>query len=175
MPITGTFSVPIDTRVAYAALAMIVSGSALAAQQPDPFRLSMTSDVSLSHPMPAQPLFAQQEQGRKDPFVAAGLELVLPILGHAYAGNAKRGILPNAVSLGGFVGLVARIDPLGSSEADALDYALLAAFLGGRIWAIVSAAGTANDHNRSLSSGNANLSLLPTPDGRLGVGMNLRF
>ena len=164
---------PPSTLLACAALAMVASGSALAAQQPDPVLSSMTSDVSLGHPMPPQPLFAQEDQGRKDPFVAAGLEMVLPILGHAYAGNAKRGILPNAVSVGGFVGMVARIDIFG--EPETLDYMLLAAFLGGRVWAIVSAARTANDHNRSFSPGNAHLSLFPTPDGRLGVGMNLRF
>lgn len=166
------------TALACAALATIVAGSALGAQQPAPFRPSMASDVSLRQPMSPQPLFAQEDQGRKDPFAAAGLEIVLPILGHAYAGNAKRGLLPNAVSLGGFIGLAARIDidPFGSSsEAEAIDYVLLGAFLGGRVWAIVSAARTANDHNQSASSGNANLSLSPTPDGRLGVGMNLRF
>ena len=168
---------PPSTPLAAAALAMVLSGSALAAQQPDPLLPAMTSDVSLGQPMPTPPLFVQENQGRKDPFVAAGLEIVLPVLGHAYAGNAKRGILPNAVSVGGFVGMVARIDVdiFGSSEPETLDYVLLAAFLGGRVWAIVSAARTANDHNRSLSSGNANFSLFPTPDGRIGVGMNLRF
>lgn len=163
---------PPPTLLALCALAMVVSGSAVAAQQPDPFLPSMTSDVSLGQPMTPQPLLAQEDQGRKDPFVAAGLEVVLPILGHAYAGNAKRGILPNAVSLGGFIGIAARIDIFG--EPETLDYVLVGAFLGGRVWAIVSAARTASDHNRSLSSGNANLSLFPTPDGRLGVGMSLR-
>ena len=54
-------------------------------------------------------------------------------------------------------------------------YGGLAAATGGTIWGIVSAIRTANDHNRSLSSGNASLTLLPTPDGGLGVGMNFRL
>ena len=168
---------PPTTPLAAAALTMVLSGSALAAQQPDPLLLDMTSDVSPGRPMTTQPFFVQEDQERKNPAVAAGLEIVLPILGHAYAGNAKRGLLPTAVSVGGLVGLVARIDIdiFGDSEPETLDYMLLAAFLGGRVWGVVSAARTANDHNRSLSSGNANLSLFPTPDGRVGVGMNLRF
>ena len=47
--------------------------------------------------------------------------------------------------------------------------------IGGSIWGIVSAVRSANDHNRSLSSGNASLTLLPTPDGGLGVGINFRL
>lgn len=128
--------------------------------------------VSPGLPMLLQPR-PPQAQERKNPYVAAGLEFLLPILGHAYAGNAKRGILPTVVFVGGFVGMVARIDIF--AEADALDYLLLGAFVGGRIWGIASAAMTANEHNRSLSSTNADLALLPTPDGRLGVGVAFRF
>lgn len=52
----------------------------------------------------------------------------------------------------------------------------LGAIWGGKIWGLVSAVRTVNEHNRSVaSSSTATLGLLPTPDGRLGVGMALRF
>lgn len=121
-----------------------------------------------------QPLVTQA-QGRKSAAAAFGLELVLPIVGHAYAGNARRGILPAVFYVGGFVGLLAQAGDDGFIESGAGAYAALGALLGGRIWGLVSAVRTANDHNRSLSSGNASLTLLPTPDGGLGVGMNFRL
>lgn len=116
--------------------------------------------------------FSPQAQERKSSAVAAGLEIIVPILGHGYAGNAKRGILPAILRVGGGVarGLAGDDD---DKETQAGIGAV--AFLGGTIWGIVSAVRTANEHNRSLSSGNASLTLLPTPDGRLGVGMALRY
>ena len=51
----------------------------------------------------------------------------------------------------------------------------LAGLIGSTVWGTVSAVQTARAHNRSLSSDDVSLGLLPTPDGRLGVGMALRF
>lgn len=122
----------------------------------------------LRHPL------ARQAQ-EKSAAAAFGLELVLPIVGHAYAGNAKRGILPAVFYVGGFVGLVAQAEEDGFIADGAGAYVALGALLGGRIWGLVSAVRTTNDYNRSLSSGNASLTVLPTPDGGIGVGMALRL
>lgn len=120
-----------------------------------------------------QPLVPQVE-GRKSGAVAAGLEIVLPILGHGYAGNAKRGILPAIVNVGGLVAFYSQVED-GFVPSNAVVNIGLAAAIGGKVWGVISAVRTARSHNRSLSSGNASLTLLPTPDGGLGVGMNLRF
>ena len=149
-----------------------------------------------------EPLLPLVEE-RKSPFAAFGLELVFPILGHGYAGNGKRGVLPAAVHVGGFVAMLAldldadptvptaQLDsrcqrttasgPGGFTskticKASGAFWVAVGAFVGGRIWGLVSAVRTANEHNRSVGSENpASLSVLPTPDGRLGVGMTLRF
>ena len=158
--------------------------------------------ASLDQPLFLQPL-APQVQERKSPFAAFGLELLLPVLGHGYAGNAKRGVLPAAVHVGGFLAMLAleldahptvptaELDPRckrttttgpGGSrsettcEASGAFWVAVGAFVGGRIWGLVSAVQTANDHNRSVASENtATLSLLPTADGGLGVGVSFRF
>ena len=122
-----------------------------------------------------RPLPLQAQEGRKSGAAAFGLELIVPTLGHAYAGDWKRGVLPAVFSVGGYVGLLAQADDDGFVGDGAGAYLALGALLGGRIWGLVSAVGTANDHNRSLSSGNASVTLLPTPGGGLGVGMALRF
>ena len=115
-----------------------------------------------------------QLQSPKSGAVAAGLEIVLPILGHGYAGNARRGILPAVLRVGGVVAFYSQVED-GFVPSNGVVYGGLAAVIGGTIWGIVSAVRTANDYNRSLSSDNASLTLLPTPDGGLGVGMAVRF
>ncbi len=77
---------------------------------------------------------------------AAVIEALVPVLGHAYAGDARRGLLPAGISAAGFVLLIA-----GSAELDTGMASLGAlGYLGGRIWGIVSAYQTAKDHNASL-------------------------
>ncbi len=161
-----------------------------------------------------QPL-SPQVQERKSRMEAFRLELLLPVLGHGYAGNAQRGVLPAVVHVGGLVALFALApDPLPTigpdldaayndpriindprcertrivrpgyrhisvscnQETSAAAWVAVGAVLGGKIWGLVSAVRTVNEHNRSVASGStATLGLLPTPDGRLGVGMALRF
>lgn len=136
-----------------------------------------------------------QSSGEKSEAAAIGLELILPVLGHAYAGDAKRGILPAAVHVAGFATLIlVAVEnlnvsfPLGdlfseseeeNSSGNGLDagvYVGLAAFLGGKVWGVVSAAGTARDYNRSLSSPpRASVIVGPAPDGGIAAGLVLRF
>ena len=139
--------------------------------QSSPLALGSTRNPLLRSPL------APQAQERKSPEVAAGLELVLPILGNAYAGNAKRGILPAILRVGGLVAVIAADNVNGymPDENDTQETIGIVAWVGGLVWGVVTAVRTANAHNRSLSSGNANLSLHPTPDGGLATGMVFRF
>ena len=135
---------------------------------------------------------APQSSGEKSEAAAIGLELILPVLGHAYAGDAKRGILPAIVHVGGFATLIlvalenigdfplgdlfGEEENSGGNGLDARVYAGLAAFLGGKVWGVVSAARTARDHNRSLSSPpRASAIVGPAPDGGIAAGLVLRF
>lgn len=83
---------------------------------------------------------------KKGEVEAAVIEALVPVLGHAYAGNARRGLLPAGISAAGFVLLIA-----GSAELDTGMASLGAlGYLGGRIWGIVSAYQTAKDTNADL-------------------------
>lgn len=160
VPGAGFAQAPPVFRMLDGPAAAVLTGGAVEGLQPSELGVSLRQSLS------------PQAQERKSSHVAAGLEIIVPILGHGYAGNAKRGILPAILRVGGAVALAAAGDDE-DKETQAAIGGL--AFLGGSIWGIVSAVRTANEHNRSLSSGNASLTLLPTPDGRLGVGVALRY
>lgn len=81
---------------------------------------------------------------KKSELAAGVLEWLIPIVGHAYAGDAQRGLLPAGVSLGGFVLIIASGGDTGLVTAGLLGY------LVGRIWGIVSAVETASDFNNNL-------------------------
>ena len=100
---------------------------------------------------------------KKSEFAAAGLEALVPIVGHAYAGDAKAGLVPLAVSVGGLVVIVVGVSRATScireefglcsefgSGGGGLILAGFAAYLGGRVWGIVSALNLAKDHNTAL-------------------------
>ncbi len=168
---------------ALAALAVLLGTPVAGLAQVTPDPSARFSGVAAATLYPAagsiccvHPLLPQAQE-RKSPFVAAGLELVLPILGNGYAGNAKRGILPAILRVGGVVTVAAAADETGfiPEEKSTQAWIGLAAGVGGTVWGIVSAVRTANAHNRSLSSGNASLSLHPTPHGGLAAGIALRF
>ena len=137
---------------------------------------------------------APQSSGEKSEAAAIGLELILPVLGHAYAGDAKRGILPAVVHVAGFATLIlvavenigdfplgdlfseSEEENSGGNGLDARMYVGLAAFLGGKVWGVVSAARTARDYNRSLSSPpRASVVVGPAPYGGIAAGLVLRF
>lgn len=122
-------------------------------------------------------LFAQQTNSdawlkynadKKSEFAAGALEFLVPVVGHAYAGDAGRGVVPAIVSVGGLVVLIA-----GASDLDATVATLgYLAYLGGRIWGIVSAVNTAENYNANLKS-KLNLSLhgMKFPQGKTGYGL----
>ncbi len=114
--------------------------------------------------------WVKYEAEKKSEFGAGALEFLIPVVGHAYAGDAGRGVVPAIVSVGGIVVLVA-----GASDLDATIATLgYLAYLGGRIWGIVSAVNTAEDYNANLKS-KLNLSFqgMKFPQGKTGYGFTL--
>ena len=108
-------------------------------------------------------------------------------MGHAYAGDAKAGLLPASVTVGGLaltVGGAAACIDFNSCEGGAAAAVAggVVAAVGGRIRGTVSAYGTAGRINREprqrLGLEDVVGSLIVTPDpmqGRYRVGMALRF
>ncbi len=126
----------------------------------------------------ATPGFAQDAEappGHKDPIIAFAIEMFVPVLGHAYAGDAKRGIAPAVVQVAGFglvlYGVNEELDNLfGSSDGDArpLIYVGLASVAVGKFWGLVSVAKTVRERNASLV-------VEPTPDRQVAVGIRVSF
>ena len=128
------------------------------------------------------PGFAQEAEappGRKDPIIAFTIELVLPVLGHVYAGDARRGIAPAAVHVAGYgligYGVSRALDCLlcgsgsGDDDTDRVIISIgLAAAVVGKVWGLVSVAGTVRDRNASLV-------VEPTPNRQVGAGIKVSF
>ncbi|MHB8931074.1 MAG: hypothetical protein ACYC5R_10815 [Melioribacteraceae bacterium] len=127
-------------------------------------------------------LFAQQSSSndawlkynadKKSEFAAGALEFLIPVVGHAYAGDAGRGVIPAVVSVGGLVVLVVGASDLNAGVAT-VGYL---AYLGGRIWGIVSAVNTAEDYNSNLKSKlNLSFNSMKFPQGKTGYGLTISF
>ena len=86
----------------------------------------------------------------KSPLVAAGIEYLVPTLGHAYAGDWSRGLPPAALIVAGVVlGVTSDCDE--SSCAGFI--AGLGMALAGKVWGIFSAADTAQARNAATRVG----------------------
>jgi len=112
---------------------------------------------------------------KKSEALSGILEACIPLVGHAYVGDVKRGFVPAAVSVGGLA--LAIIAPFSGSEGSIVALGSIGwlAYLGGRVWGVVSAINTANDYNANLRN-KLNLSLQPINDpqmGTLGYGLAL--
>jgi len=108
--------------------------------------------------------------------VAAGfLEAFIPTAGFAYAGDWKRGLVPNAVRLGALVVVFSRSDFLLADECDgdATCEAFSLVATAATIWAIVGAVQTAHEHNASVVQRRASLFVGPAPRGGVSVGIRL--
>ena len=98
---------------------------------------------------------AQYELQKKNEFAAGGLEWLIPIVGHHYAGDAKAGYVPAAVSAGGLV-----VSIVGLSQVNGTITSLgLLTYSVGRVWGVVSALDLAREFNRDLAD-------------RLGIGLD---
>lgn len=93
---------------------------------------------------------------KRNEWVAAGLELVLPTvptLGHAYAGDWKRGIPPATLRMGGLAFSMYSFFGCSSEDDEVCSWLGVGGgfvFLGGLAWGVVSAYHTARDGNRAL-------------------------
>ena len=142
-----------------------------------------TASAAQSGEQPAVPETdePQVQEPVKHEGLAFYLELAVPVLGHVYAGDAIRGVVPAVVGLGG-VGMIVAGDSLLDSatgwdeflEAGALWILGIAAAVGGKIWGLASAVDTARDHNRQLRQP-VSPTLGLTRDGRASIGVSLRF
>ncbi|MCR4417745.1 MAG: hypothetical protein NUV92_08380 [Ignavibacteria bacterium] len=117
---------------------------------------------------------------KKEPALAGVLEAIVPLVGHAYAGDINRGVVPTLISAGGLVLYFISLSSISltsdfSSSLSTASLGLLI-YAGGRIYGIVSAVNTANDFNKELKK-KLNLSLVPikNPKGNLVVGVSLKF
>ena len=153
------------------------------------FKLAATALV-----LAAGPLAAQEERDTVDlmpatrsPALAAVLEgwLWPTPVGHWYAGDVKRGLIPLAVRLGGFSlalwGLYledASGRPYDSAEIRIAGLGSLMLLGGGWVWGMVSAYRTASDRNEAIRTrfGSVEVSygIRPTTS-RLEFGATLRF
>jgi len=104
-------------------------------------------------------LAQQRDTEEKNEFAAAGLEFVVPVLGHAYVGDPREGLPPALVSAGGLT--LAIIGTQVGCEDEFLGecinegnvglmWAGILGYVGGRIWGIVSAMELAQEHNAQL-------------------------
>ena len=126
--------------------------------------------------------WAKYNSEKKDEFIAGALEFLVPIVGHAYAGDASRGVLPTLVSVGGLglyiIGVSSAISGDLSNVSSGFSTASLGLliYFGGRVWGIVSAVQTAQDHNNALKR-KLNLSIVPyqNPNGDISFGINLKY
>ena len=126
---------------------------------------------------------------KKSPFLAATLDLIIPTLGHDYAGDRDAGKLAARVTAAGVIFFVlgaigsdyaCRHDPPTScSDMNIVLVTSGAVVVGSRIWASISAWKLANrtnaDYRRLLNLDDAGLALSVTPGGQLGLGVSLRF
>ena len=147
--------------------------------------------VLIAGAVPAAPLAAQADTVHvvqtplRSPALAAIFEVhpLIPLLGHWYAGDVKRGLLPTVVNIGGLALFIPCVNLLGAGASNCSgtrdDIALVGAlaFVSGWVWRMVSAHNTAKDQNRLITERQATISLFvePLPQRRLGVGLALRF
>lgn len=113
----------------------------------------------------------QRYNAEKKSEIAAVLLEEIPLLGHAYAGDIKRGYVPAAVSGGGIAIYIV------GAAADNGYIAVLGGLIyaGSRIWGMISAYNTAKDYNSNLKN-KLNLSLQPINDpfrGTMGYSVAL--
>ena len=152
----------------------------------------VVATVLIAGAVPAAPVAAQADTAYvaqtplRSPALAAIFEVhpFIPLLGHWYAGDVKRGLLPTVVNIGGLPLAFRCLNLMGSGWSSACsdtEETLAAvgalAFFGGWVWRMVSAHNTAKDQNRIITERQATTSLFvgPLPQRRLGVGLALRF
>ena len=106
--------------------------------------------------------------------ILSGVLEYFPTVGFAYAGDWKRGFLPNAFRVASFIGAAATFDPLGNESSSDTAFAVwVSAVVATTVWAVVGAVNTAKDHNRAVRATPTQLSVAPAPFGGVSVGLRL--
>ena len=126
------------------------------------------------------------EDSKKSPATAGVLEYVCPFAGYLYAGDMRRGLVPNLLKFGGIFLVVASIgcsqdgppipgetEERGCEGRETLATIGALSVLTGFIWGTVDAYDTAKDYNRALLD---RLSLQAVGrNGRAGLQLQVRF
>ena len=111
--------------------------------------------------------------GRSHSPIAAGvIEFVLPSAGFAYAGDWKRGFLPNVIRLATGIGFEQTYDKNNDTCEIAACNVWAVLFLASTIWSIVGAVNTAGDHNATFRR-SAGLSVESAPFGGISFGLRV--
>lgn len=106
------------------------------------------------------------------PWTSGFLEFVFPTAGFAYAGDWKRGLLPNAFRVGALIGFAETYDDATDTcEDDCTAWSI--ALLATTVWAIVGAAQTATDYNAAVREPSSTLLVEPSSWGGLSVGLRI--
>ena len=106
--------------------------------------------------------------------ILSGVLEYFPTVGFAYAGDWKRGFLPNAFRVASYIGLFSTVDFYGGGDTPETDEVLWAvAVVATTVWAVVGAVNTARDRNRAVRATRPQLSVAPAPFGGVSVGLQL--
>ncbi|MDE2784192.1 MAG: hypothetical protein OXK77_14645 [Gemmatimonadota bacterium] len=114
------------------------------------------------------PGFAQEAEtatGRKNLIIAVVAETVFPVLGHSYAGDARRGLMP-AVPLA--AGYVVTAHAMATETFTNLHAVGVVSMLVGKVWGVVSVVSTVRDRNASLL-------VEPYPNRQVALGIRMSF
>lgn len=111
---------------------------------------------------------------RRSPFVAGIIETIIPTAGYAYAGDWKRGFLPNAFRLIATVGADIADGRVENFDTNCRNTCKgwITAVVATAGWGIVGSVMTAREHNRNVVRNNAALVLTPGTAGGWRVGVS---
>lgn len=142
--------------------------------------LSCTTRACAQEPQDQEVPERPNVEGTRSPLAAGLLEWAVPTVGYAYAGNWRRGIVPNLVVVGGlvltlnaFVEESMDVWTADEPECDTGCWIGLALLVGGKIWAIAGAVDEASDFNRRLRGAVSAMTLETTAGGGLSVGLRV--
>ena len=114
------------------------------------------------------PGFAQEAEtatGRKNLIIAVVAETVFPVLGHSYAGDARRGLMPAVPFAAGYV---VTAHAMATETFTNLHAVGVVSMLVGKVWGVVSVVSTVRDRNASLL-------VEPTPNRQVALGIRMSF
>jgi hypothetical protein len=149
-------------------LTILILGAVLFTLTPDPVhsQLSIEQETEATSSVP----------GTRSPVAAGFLEYIIPTAGFAYGGDWRRGLLPNALRIGGLVLVVSRSE-LGlfgtESECQTECKAGFVLAVVGSIWAIAGAVDTTNEFNDRLRAASAQVTISPFAGGGLSIGLRV--